>query len=84
MQGVPARAMFDLLPATGPGSHDQRVRAGSAHSRLVPFWARKLGKDTLFARQVSRRGGELWCELRGERVKMAGDAALYLEGTIEL
>lgn len=56
---------------------------GSAHCRLVPYWAQKLGKTTLFARQVSARGGELWCELKGERVVMAGHAALYLEGTIE-
>ena len=57
---------------------------GSAHSRLVPYWAKRLGKTVLFARQASARGGELWCELRGERVTMAGHAALYLEGTIEV
>jgi len=57
---------------------------GSAHSRLVPYWAQRLGKKKLFARQVSARGGELWCEHRGERVVMAGHAAPYLEGTIEV
>jgi PhzF family phenazine biosynthesis protein len=57
---------------------------GSAHSRLVPYWARELGKTMLFARQVSARGGELWCVHKGERVTIAGDAALYLEGTIEV
>lgn len=57
---------------------------GSAHCRLVPYWAERLGKTRLFARQVSARGGELWCELQGERVVMAGHAALYLEGTIEV
>jgi PhzF family phenazine biosynthesis protein len=57
---------------------------GSAHCTLVPFWAERLGKTNLFARQVSARGGELWCELRGERVSIAGEAALYLEGTIEV
>jgi PhzF family phenazine biosynthesis protein len=57
---------------------------GSAHSRLVPFWARRLGKTRLFARQVSARGGELWCELKGDRVVMAGYATPYLEGTIEV
>jgi PhzF family phenazine biosynthesis protein len=57
---------------------------GSAHSRLVPHWAQRLGKTQFFARQISARGGELWCELRGERVLMAGHAALYLEGTIEI
>jgi PhzF family phenazine biosynthesis protein len=57
---------------------------GSAHSRLIPFWAQKLGKTKLFARQVSARGGEIWCELKGDRVVMSGHAALYLEGTIEV
>jgi PhzF family phenazine biosynthesis protein len=57
---------------------------GSAHTRLVPFWANRLGKTSFFARQVSARGGELWCELRGQRVRMAGHATLYLEGTIEI
>ncbi len=57
---------------------------GSAHCRLVPYWAGKLGKTRLHARQVSARGGELWCELKGDRVHMAGHAAPYLEGTIEV
>jgi PhzF family phenazine biosynthesis protein len=57
---------------------------GSAHTRLVPFWAPRLGKTSFFARQVSARGGELWCELRGQRVRMTGHAALYLEGHIEI
>jgi len=55
---------------------------GSAHCTSVPYWARRLGKTRLFARQVSARGGELWCEDRGERVRMAGHAAVYLEGEI--
>jgi len=57
---------------------------GAAHTRLVPYWAGRLGKTRLFARQVSARGGELWCELKGGRVVMAGHAAPYLEGTIEV
>jgi PhzF family phenazine biosynthesis protein len=57
---------------------------GSAHTRLTPFWAKRLGRDVLHARQVSARGGELWCELRGDRVRIAGYASLYLEGTIEV
>jgi predicted PhzF superfamily epimerase YddE/YHI9 len=57
---------------------------GSAHCTLVPYWSRRLGRTSLFARQVSARGGELWCEDRGERVSIAGRAALYLEGTIEV
>jgi PhzF family phenazine biosynthesis protein len=95
-----ARGLLDIhgVIATAPGRDcdfvsrffapaagiDEDPVTGSAHTRLVPYWARRLGKDALFARQVSPRGGELWCELRGARVTMAGDAALYLEGTIEV
>ncbi len=57
---------------------------GSAHSALVPYWAARLGKTTLHARQISARGGELWCEFAGDRVKIAGHAALYLHGEIEI
>lgn len=57
---------------------------GSAHCSLIPYWAERLGKTRLFARQVSKRGGELYCELLGERVKIAGEGVLYLEGSIEV
>ncbi len=57
---------------------------GSAHCSLVPYWARKLGKTVLVAEQVSRRGGTLWCELAGDRVRMAGEAVTYLEGKIRI
>jgi len=57
---------------------------GSAHCTLVPWWAERLGRKTLFARQVSSRGGELWCELRGARVRIGGHAVRYLEGWIEV
>ncbi len=57
---------------------------GSAHCTLVPYWAARTGRDVLRARQVSARGGELWCELRGERVRVAGHAVTYLRGTIQV
>jgi predicted PhzF superfamily epimerase YddE/YHI9 len=57
---------------------------GSSHCTLVPYWAARLGKDRLFARQVSSRGGELFCERRGARVSIAGRAALFLEGHIDI
>jgi PhzF family phenazine biosynthesis protein len=57
---------------------------GSAHCALVPYWAARLGKTRLHARQVSARGGELFCELRGDRVGIAGHAVLYLRGEIEI
>lgn len=55
---------------------------GSAHCNLIPFWAERLGKTEMFARQISERGGELFCELAGDRVKIGGNAALYLKGEI--
>jgi len=57
---------------------------GSAHCVLVPYWSNKLGKKQLHARQVSKRGGELFCQDRGERVAIAGRAVLYLEGMITI
>jgi len=55
---------------------------GSAHCTLIPYWAEKLGKNTLHARQISARGGELFCKLAGDRVEIAGHAVLYLKGSI--
>ena len=57
---------------------------GSAHCVLVPYWAKRLGKKRLHARQVSKRGGELFCEDRGDRVTIGGKAVLYLEGVITI
>lgn len=55
---------------------------GAAHCTLTPFWAEKLGKKSLYARQVSTRGGEIWCEDRGDRVAIGGHAVMVLRGTI--
>jgi predicted PhzF superfamily epimerase YddE/YHI9 len=57
---------------------------GSAHCALAPLWGERLGKRELFARQISARGGELWCTLEGDRVTLAGGAVLYLRGTIHV
>jgi len=57
---------------------------GSSHCTLIPYWSRRLGKTRLRAFQASRRGGELVCEDLGDRVRIAGRAARYLEGTIEV
>jgi PhzF family phenazine biosynthesis protein len=57
---------------------------GSAHCTLMPYWAKRLGRAKLHARQVSRRGGELWCELENDRVRMAGHGAAYLKGRIDV
>lgn len=55
---------------------------GAIHCSLIPHWAGELGKNELFARQVSPRGGELYCELVGDRVRIGGNAVLYLKGEI--
>ncbi len=55
---------------------------GSAHCTLIPYWAGVLGKKALTARQISRRGGTLYCKDLGERVSIAGRAVLYMEGHI--
>ena len=55
---------------------------GSTHCSLAPYWAQRLGKTTLHARQVSERGGELWCEVSGERVILKGNAVLTLRGEL--
>lgn len=57
---------------------------GSAHCTLIPYWANRLGKERLSARQVSRRGEELTCELRGDRVLIGGQTAEYLRGEIRI
>ncbi|MGB6536276.1 MAG: PhzF family phenazine biosynthesis protein [Xanthobacteraceae bacterium] len=55
---------------------------GSSHCTLVPYWAKRLGKNELQARQLSRRVGILSCALNGDRVAIGGRAVLYLEGEI--
>jgi PhzF family phenazine biosynthesis protein len=67
--------------APGRGIDEDPV-TGSAHCTLIPYWAERLGKTELHALQVSARGGELFCEHRDERVRIAGAAALYAEGAI--
>ncbi|MBM3559486.1 MAG: PhzF family phenazine biosynthesis protein [Alphaproteobacteria bacterium] len=84
------------VTATAPGDeHDYVLRffapragvpedpvTGSAQTSLVPYWAGRLGRDTLVGRQISARGGTLWCRLRGDRVDIAGTCADFLAGTI--
>jgi predicted PhzF superfamily epimerase YddE/YHI9 len=70
-----------FAPAAGI---DEDPVTGSAHCTLMPYWAARLGKTKLFARQISARGGELFCELAGDRVYIGGKAVLYLRGEIVL
>ncbi len=67
--------------APGAGIPEDPV-TGSAHCTLTPHWAARLRKNTLTAKQVSARGGELRCELRGDRVAIAGTVIEYLRGEI--
>lgn len=69
--------------APGAGVDEDPV-TGSAHCTLIPFWAQRLDKTQLFARQVSARGGELFCELVGGRVQIGGRAVHYLRGEIKI
>lgn len=57
---------------------------GSAYTQLVPYWSKVLGISKFHAKQVSSRGGELFCELAGNRVSIAGKAVKYLTGEIEI
>lgn len=81
---APGRDGIDFVsrffaPAAGV---DEDPVTGSAHCVLAPYWAERLGKTTLLARQVSRRGGELRCTLAGDRVLLAGRAVTYSEGQV--
>ncbi len=53
---------------------------GSAHATLIPFWAKELGKTNMIAKQISERGGILYCEDKGDRVTISGESVLYLKG----
>ena len=70
-----------FAPAQGV---DEDPVTGSAHCILIPYWVDRLGKSRLQARQLSRRGGSLSCELSGERVAIAGRVIPYLTGAIEI
>lgn len=87
------RAALIVTAAGGPGDFVSRFFApangvpedpvsGVAHCTLIPYWSRRLGKPRLRGRQVSRRGGDLICEDRGERVLISGPAVLVLEGAL--
>lgn len=72
-EGNPAAVCVPESPVTG-----------SAHCNFIPYWAKRLGKQQMTARQISPRGGTLYCENCGERVKIKGKAVLYSEATLHL
>jgi PhzF family phenazine biosynthesis protein len=63
---------------------DEDPVTGSAHTQLIPFWGEKLGKKQMFARQLSERGGDLWCTWDGDRVGIGGHCSFFLKGTISI
>ena len=63
---------------------DEDPVTGSAHSQLIPFWAEKLNKKKMFAKQLSQRGGELECKWWGDRVTMSGQCVFYMHGEITI
>lgn len=63
---------------------DEDPVTGSAHCMIAPFWAERLGRDNLHCRQVSARGGDLYCTVAGDRVRIEGHVRPYLEGRITI
>jgi len=63
---------------------DEDPVTGSSYTKLIPYWANQLDKSKMFAKQVSPRGGEVHCELKGDRVRISGQCASYLVGTITI
>ena len=61
---------------------DEDPVSGSAHTILTPYWAQRLKKNVLTARQLSQRKGELICKLENDRVAISGEAVLYMTGNI--
>ena len=96
IQELPGHGLIVTAPASTPGLDfvsrffgpqvgiPEDPATGSAHCVLIPYWSRRLGKAHLEAAQLSRRGGRLSCEDRGDSVVIAGRAAEYLEGFIEI
>ena len=63
---------------------DEDPVTGSAHSQLIPFWSDKLGKKKMSAKQLSQRGGAIYCEQKGERVIIGGQCVFFMKGVIEI
>ena len=63
---------------------DEDPVTGSAHSQLIPFWSEKLRKEKMIAKQLSKRGGDIYCEQKGDRVIMGGKCVFYMKGAIEI
>jgi len=94
LKGLPLRGVIITAPGDdvdfvsrwfGPNvGVDEDPVTGSSHTTLAPYWAEKLGKNELTARQVSQRSGELFCKVGEDRVFITGSAVKYMEGIINL
>ncbi len=81
--GVDGADVTSRYFAPGYGIDEDPV-TGSLHTQVVPYWAEKLGKQTLVCRQASARGGVMTCTMAGERVHLRGTAVLYARGEMHL
>lgn len=70
-----------FAPAAGV---DEDPVTGSTHTMLTPYWSKRLGKEDLVGRQVSQRGGTVYCRYLGDRVELSGKAKTYLQGEITI
>jgi predicted PhzF superfamily epimerase YddE/YHI9 len=70
-----------FAPAAGV---DEDSVTGSVHSQLIPFWSYKLGKTKMTAKQLSKRGGVIYCEQKRDRVIMGGQCVFYMKGEISI
>jgi predicted PhzF superfamily epimerase YddE/YHI9 len=68
-----------FAPRLGVG---EDAATGSAHCTLAPYWSKLLGKRKLHALQLSQRGGEMWCEVLEDRVRISAKAVRYAEGVL--
>ncbi len=66
----------------GAGIPEDSV-TGSAHCNIIPYWSQKTGMKKFFAKQLSERGGDIWCEFKGERVLIIGTAVSFLKAEIQ-
>jgi len=83
---APGEGQYDFISryfAPAKGIPEDPV-TGAAHCMLAPYWAKKLGKTGFRAFQASKRGGEVLCRLRGDRVELEGGAVFYMEGEVEI
>lgn len=76
--GFVSRCFFPKLQV------DEDPVTGSAHCELAPYWAKRLGQSVLTGRQLSKRGGQVHCEVIGDRVRLTGQAVDYLQATLQL